>query len=235
MSQSSKPFEIYQLRIALRGISPMVWRRVLVGSDTTIAELHATLQIVFGWNDEYLNCFHIHGKDYGCAHVGGMIFEDDPNTVHLADFRLCSGERFSYAYDFIADWICDIRLEAALDRDPKRHYPVCIGGKGIAPPEYCRSVEAYREWLYEYDFPTNSLRVVSEVIERVLKADEHATFREVIGDPDAFGKAVDDLETYQQFQPQQLNRRSINAQLRARSWKKGGQRATQSAGGDDFR
>jgi len=40
MSQSSKPPEVYQFRIVLCGISPMIWRRVLVGSDITIAELH---------------------------------------------------------------------------------------------------------------------------------------------------------------------------------------------------
>lgn len=37
--------EVYQLRIALREISPAIWRRVLVRSDSTIADLHYTLQL----------------------------------------------------------------------------------------------------------------------------------------------------------------------------------------------
>ena len=38
---------IYQLRVVLCGVSPLVWRRLLVASDTTIAELHEILQSAF--------------------------------------------------------------------------------------------------------------------------------------------------------------------------------------------
>ena len=31
---------IYQLRVVVRGISPLIWRRLLVPADTTIAGLH---------------------------------------------------------------------------------------------------------------------------------------------------------------------------------------------------
>lgn len=33
----------------------------------SLAMLHATLQIVFGWSDVHLHYFPIHGKAYGCA------------------------------------------------------------------------------------------------------------------------------------------------------------------------
>jgi len=39
---------VYQLRIRLDRISPLIWRRLLLTSDTTIAELHAIIQIAFG-------------------------------------------------------------------------------------------------------------------------------------------------------------------------------------------
>src|ERR1039457_3226111 len=32
--------QIYQLRLVLRGISPLIWRRLLVRSDSTVAQLH---------------------------------------------------------------------------------------------------------------------------------------------------------------------------------------------------
>jgi len=45
-----KPYQphpdVYQLRIVLRGISPLIWRRLLVRSDTTLAQLHLVLQIL---------------------------------------------------------------------------------------------------------------------------------------------------------------------------------------------
>jgi len=43
--------KIYQLRAVLLGISPIIWRRLLIRGDSTIADLHDTLQITFGWSD----------------------------------------------------------------------------------------------------------------------------------------------------------------------------------------
>jgi len=41
-----KPLEplVYQLKVVLQGISLMIWRRILVHSDSTIADLHYILQ-----------------------------------------------------------------------------------------------------------------------------------------------------------------------------------------------
>jgi hypothetical protein len=36
---AAKPI-LYQLRIVLRGISPLIWRRLLVRGDSTIDDLH---------------------------------------------------------------------------------------------------------------------------------------------------------------------------------------------------
>ncbi len=41
----------------------MVWRRLVVRSDSTLADLHYTLQIAIVWSDTHLNRLHIHGKD----------------------------------------------------------------------------------------------------------------------------------------------------------------------------
>ena len=71
----------------------MIWR-LLVRSDSTIADLHYTLQIALGWTDVHLHCFHIHGKDYGIAQLGGLSFADDPEKVYLADFGFRRRERF---------------------------------------------------------------------------------------------------------------------------------------------
>ncbi|MDX5936848.1 IS1096 element passenger TnpR family protein [Acidithiobacillus thiooxidans] len=70
---------VYQFHVWIRQITPMIWRRLLVRSDSTIADLHYVLQIAFGWSDAHLNGFHIHGQDYGVYHDGGISF--GPNTV----------------------------------------------------------------------------------------------------------------------------------------------------------
>ena len=41
--------------IVLLGISPMIWRRIKVSSNSTIADLHYIIQIAMGWKDEHLH------------------------------------------------------------------------------------------------------------------------------------------------------------------------------------
>ncbi len=48
---------IYQLRVILEGISPLIWERLLVSGDYSIADLHYILQIVFNWDNIHLHRF----------------------------------------------------------------------------------------------------------------------------------------------------------------------------------
>jgi hypothetical protein len=126
---------IYQLRVVLCGVSPLVWRRLLVVSTTSIAELHKILQNAFGWSGEHLHRFLIHGAAYGIPCLGGIVSREDARRVPLSRFRLHCGERFRYEYDFMADWKLDIRLERALPFNPDRALPSCIGGSRAARPK----------------------------------------------------------------------------------------------------
>ncbi len=45
------PLEIYRLHIMLLKINPPIWRRIVVRSDSSIADLHYTLQIAFNGSD----------------------------------------------------------------------------------------------------------------------------------------------------------------------------------------
>jgi len=83
----------YQLRLVLAGISPMIWRRLLVSSETTIAQLHQYIQVAFDWGGEHLHRFRIHGKDYGIAFLGGIRFEDNPHAVPLSLSACTHGNR----------------------------------------------------------------------------------------------------------------------------------------------
>jgi hypothetical protein len=140
---------IYQLKIVLTRISPMIWRRLRVRGSTTIAELHSIVQIAMGWEDEHLNRFHIYAKAYGVYHDGGMTFDDDPRTVRLSDFQFRQNDRFQYAYNFYAGWLHDIRVEAILSAEPDQFYPVCIGGKHACPAESARDAWHYQARLRE--------------------------------------------------------------------------------------
>lgn len=85
---------IYQLRVILEGISPMLWRRLLVPGVYSIADLRYILQIAFDWDNVHLHRFEIYSKEYGSAYEGGMSFSDNPHKVRLADFIFRRGEKF---------------------------------------------------------------------------------------------------------------------------------------------
>ena len=42
---------MYQLKITIRDSKPPIWRRVLVPEQIPFSELHAVIQLAFGWND----------------------------------------------------------------------------------------------------------------------------------------------------------------------------------------
>lgn len=192
-----KPAPIYQLKVWLQGISPMVWRRLLVRSDSTIADLHYTIQIAMGWIDVHLNRFHIHGQDFGVYHDGGISFADNPEKVLLSAFGFRTRERFLYEYDFHDAWLHEVRIEKRLPLDPKKSYPVCIDGKHAAPPEDFGGAQAYMQMRQE------------------LK------YRAVFGDngiDDDFDDENDPdyerSEEGQPFDPDVFPRREVNARLR---------------------
>src|SRR5208337_2919737 len=165
---------VYQFKVVLRGISPMIWRRLLLRSDHSMADLHYTIQIAMGWTNSHLHRFHIHGKDYGVAHEGGLTFSDDPERVLLGQFGFRLRERFLYEYDFYDLWQHDVRLEEVLPLNSKRVLPVCTGGQRLAPPEDCGGARIYMEeraprWRTWWEtLPREDLRRMAEAVQCFL-------------------------------------------------------------------
>jgi hypothetical protein len=150
MEHTDRGVEVYQLRIWIRKISPQIWRRLLVRSDSTIAQLHDTLQIAFGWADEHLHQFLIRGKPYGIWKPGGVSFDDNPHQVRLRDFHFRQKEVWVYEYDLTDWWQHEIRLEQVLPFDPAKRYPICVAGKRRGPIEDCGGPLAFMELQDDY-------------------------------------------------------------------------------------
>ncbi len=185
MSDSSFPV-IYQLKVVLLGISPMIWRRLLVSSDSTLADLHYTLQIAMGWEDIHLHHFIIHGKQYGITQPGGIIFSDSARVVKLATLGFRVKERFIYEYDFSIHpamgawrywWRHEMRVEAILTPQTNQIYPVCVGGKGVCPPEDCGGPWGFMEKKQDY-----SVRHLLERFSSMLEDGDWAEHREELSE-----------------------------------------------------
>lgn len=145
--QVNNQVEIYQLYIWIKGISPMISRRLLVRSDTSIYDIHHYVQIIMGWEDYHLNQFKIRQGSYGVYHSGGMNFLDDPREVCLSNFDFRINEKFIYEYNFHVPWEHEIRVEKKLLPSFKKKYPVCISGKNAGPSEDPDSIDEFVELL----------------------------------------------------------------------------------------
>lgn len=139
------PLEIYQFRLYLKHISPLIWRRFVVKSDTSIADFHHLIQLSLGWSSTHLHQFIIQGKYYGISYIGGRGFRDNPEKVLLKGFQFRPKEKFKYEYNFNDGWEYEIRFEGIVPFNSKKPYPLCIGGNYMAPPEECGGVEGFQE------------------------------------------------------------------------------------------
>ena len=91
--------EIVQIKVWLIGISPMVWRRVLVPSTCTLRELHGVIQVAIGWESIHLYQFCLRSARYGSWELSAS----SPD-VTLAALKLRKGARFAYEYDLNIPW-----------------------------------------------------------------------------------------------------------------------------------
>ena len=128
-----------QVKVWLLGISPMVWRRVMVPNTCTLRELHGVIQVAMGWEGIHLYQFCLRSRRYGSWEVSAS----SPD-VTLASLKLRRGARFTYEYDLNIPWRHEVRIEEdRLEAAPGKAYPTCIAGDGACPPEDCGGPHGY--------------------------------------------------------------------------------------------
>jgi hypothetical protein len=148
-SQTGATERLCQLKISLKDVRPPVWRRVLVGEDSILHDLHRIIQSVMGWTDT-----HLHEFDTGHALYTGPCEGDempeaceDSRQVTLRALNLKKGQKIDYVYDFGDDWVHHVRVEDIRDAFQGESYPVCVAGKRACPPEDCGGAGGYAEFL----------------------------------------------------------------------------------------
>ena len=195
------PLSIHQLRVVLQGVSPLVWRRLLVPGDISLADLHQVLQTAFGWSDFYLYEFHFHGRTVG-RDTG------DRHAVRLADLALHRGERFRYCYNFFAYWECDIRLEALLSVTASS-LPSCVAGRNSAPEEDKGGAWRYQQLQDHHRFPpTEAVSVLAETIRSVQQRGDRTEI-----DLEELEQAQEQVNAYLAFRERKFERQRVNAAL----------------------
>jgi hypothetical protein len=179
---------IYQLKITLQNVKPLVWRRFLVESDMKLPDLHKVIQTVMGWTNSHLHAFRLGSKTYSLPDEEGLLDFIDYRKVRLNDVIHEEKQRFVYEYDFGDGWEHTIVLEKIAPRDPALKYPLCLAGKQRCPPEDCGGPWGYADLLK---------------ILRNPKDEEYQDYKEWVGE---------------YFDPEEFDLEFINEQLRTRGY-----------------
>lgn len=138
------PPRVHTIKVSLRYMKPLVWRRLQVPSSTSLAELHQIIQVAIGWEDCHLHQFEVHGTYFADpAHS----LDDTMDESRSRLVRLQAGDRFTYWYDFGDDWYHDLQVESVDRADPSLSYPRCVAGRRACPPEDCGGPMGFDELM----------------------------------------------------------------------------------------
>jgi len=138
--------KIYQLQIALLGIKPKIWRRVLVNSDISLVDLHRIIQTSMGWTNSHLHQFGA-GRTWYSPEEFEVEDTKDSRKIKLNALLQYENGKIKYIYDFGDHWVHDIILEKIFPFNKNAEIPVCTGGKRNCPPEDCGSVSGYESMI----------------------------------------------------------------------------------------
>jgi hypothetical protein len=128
------------LRAVLRQVSPMVIRLVSVSDHMPLPEFHDVFRIILGWNGDLGYIIRVHGQEFNC-------FRRKARSRALHEFKLHRQEKFLYVCDTLHMWEWEVRVLDIQDGLEGDHAPVCVGGRGAAPPEFCGGPTGYRLML----------------------------------------------------------------------------------------
>ena len=174
--KSDRPAPIYQIKVGLRGAKPPIWRRLEVPANISLARLHTSIQIAFGWDDSHMHVFETPYGRFGTADADLGHRAETPVTLEQVAPTVNS--KLRYTYDFGDDWDHDILVEKVLDHNETAAYPRCTGGRRAAPPDDCGGIWGYAELVEVLNDPADQ-----EHADRLewLGLDDAAEF-----DPDRF-------------------------------------------------
>ncbi|OWU68040.1 plasmid pRiA4b ORF-3 family protein [Marinibacterium profundimaris] len=143
-------FNAVRLHVALVGVEPLIWRRLVIPSAWTLDRLHLVLQAAFSWTDSHLHEFQIGGLRYGDPELLDDGFEGSKtfnyHDVRLSDF-VNRAAAFTYVYDFGDSWEHRVTLEDWLSLDPLPRHAECVDGARARPPEDVGGCWSYGEFL----------------------------------------------------------------------------------------
>ncbi len=136
-----------QLKVTIEGISPEIFRTIIVPDDTLLPDLHGMLQTAFGWQNAHLHLFRTGDKDYLEPDPYEELEGIDYRSVRIREVLKNIGDQITYIYDYGDYWTHYITLEATPEVNDEILYPRCVAGARACPPEDVGGVAGYERML----------------------------------------------------------------------------------------
>ncbi len=161
VKKNNVPKQVYQIKITLSRIRPLIWRRILISNYCSFLDFHDTIQECFYWDNDHLHEFRIHFAEtprtpiiirgeYPDEPFSPEIEEDDgipENEIRLCDIFSENLKSVKYIYDFGDNWEHIIKLEKIFPNNNDFKSFLCVDGKRAAPPEDSGGPYGYQELL----------------------------------------------------------------------------------------
>jgi hypothetical protein len=137
---------IATLRMEIKHIEPLIWRRVAVRTSIDLNSLHTVAQATVGWLDYHLWEFVIDEGKYGIPDPDRPHVRNGAAT-HLAAILASGITEFGYVYDFGDNWEHRIVVEEVVAAEAGAKYPRFLGGARRCPPEDCGGPPGYFDFI----------------------------------------------------------------------------------------
>ncbi|MGB9113633.1 MAG: plasmid pRiA4b ORF-3 family protein [Acidimicrobiales bacterium] len=137
---------VFCLRIQLRDVEPIVWRRVLVPGSVRLDKLSEMLLAATGWSNSHPHAFRIGDTQFGVEPDEWPEDEIDETDVNVLE-ALREEQRFFLDYDFGDGWEHEVVIEELTWSSYDLKFAVCLDGQNACPPEDVGGTHGYADFV----------------------------------------------------------------------------------------
>jgi hypothetical protein len=133
MPKSTGRQSVFRLRIELKEVDPVVWRRLLVPGSIRLCRLAEMLLAAMGWENSHPHAFRVDDRLYG-MHLDDYPDEEiDEKKVTVLQ-ALGDMQGIEFDYDFGDGWEHQVTIEELSTSPIGLKYAVCLDGANACPP-----------------------------------------------------------------------------------------------------
>ena len=185
----------------------MVIRVIAVPDSLSLHELDEVFRSVLGWENIGF-IFHMQGLEFSS-------FRRATRSRTLRQFQLRPSETFLYTSSAIDLWEWEMRVLGQETGSEGDGAPLCLGGRGAAPPQHCGGPTGYRLMLKrQKQGEAMCAPVQMEALLRVLAASDAEAQREALNEG---LESIDRrLQEYGPLEPERFRLEEANQRLAQR-------------------